>query len=251
MRRTVLIVDDDRISIKLFERVLQSHGLETIVSIDGSDTMELARDHHPDLILMDICLPHISGIELTKMLKADSELSNIPVLAVTANAMKHDKEDILEAGCDGYISKPVFILDFITEIKANLNLGKFRIINSLKTGHKQIDYEHEQIMSLLNEFDSFQDEENDHFCETKLTELLEMMKKHIRTEEMIMDEHGYDGLATQKKEHANMIGTLEKLISSWNSESYASNFTEALTHIVIEDFFCGDLDFAQYYQAAN
>ena len=251
MRKTVLIIDDDRTSIKLFETVLQSHGLNTIVSIDGSNAMQLAREHRPDLILMDICLPRISGTELTKMLKADSKLSSIPVLAVTAKAMKNDKEDILKAGCDGYISKPVFILDFIAEIKANLKLGKFRIINSLKTGHEQIDYEHEQIMSLLNEFDSFQDEGNKQLCESKLIELLEMMKKHIRHEEMIMDEHGYDGLATQKKEHANMIGTLEKLISSWNSESHASNFTEALTHIVIEDFFCGDLDFAQYYQAAN
>ncbi|NQU59287.1 MAG: response regulator, partial [Rhodospirillales bacterium] len=80
----------------------------------------LAREHHPDLILMDIQLPEISGLEITKMLKADDDLKSIPVVAVTAFAMKGDEEKILEGGCEGYIAKPISVPKFLETISTFL-----------------------------------------------------------------------------------------------------------------------------------
>ena len=83
MPKTILIVEDDKMSMRLATDVLQVNGYDTLQSFDGKDILQLAREHHPDLIIMDIQLPDISGIEYTKMLKADDALRDIPVLAVT------------------------------------------------------------------------------------------------------------------------------------------------------------------------
>ncbi len=119
MAKIILIVEDDELSMKLATDLLQAHGYDTLQSVDGKDTLQLAREHHPDLIIMDIQLPEISGMEYTKMLKADEGLKDIPVLAVTAFALKGDEEKILEAGCDGYIAKPISVPLFL-ETVANL-----------------------------------------------------------------------------------------------------------------------------------
>ena len=119
MPKTILIVEDDGMSMKLATVLLQAHGYDTLQSVDGKDALQLAREHNPDLIIMDIKLPEISGMERTKMLKADDELKDIPVLAVTAFAMKGDEEKILEEGCDGYIAKPISVPHFL-ETVANL-----------------------------------------------------------------------------------------------------------------------------------
>ncbi len=119
MPKTILIVEDDFLSMKLSTDLLHAHGYDTLHSVDGKDTLPLAREHHPDLIIMDIQLPEISGVEHIKMLKADEELKDIPVLAVTAFALKGDEEKLLEEGCDGYIAKPISVPLFL-ETVANL-----------------------------------------------------------------------------------------------------------------------------------
>ena len=117
MAKTILIVEDDDLSMKLETDLLQANGYDTLHSVDGKDTLQLAREHHLDLIIMDIQLPEISGMELTKMLKADDQLKGIPVLAVTAFAMKGDEEKIRAAGCDGYIAKPISVTHFLETVE--------------------------------------------------------------------------------------------------------------------------------------
>lgn len=117
MVKTILIVEDDNLSMKLETDLLHAHGYDTLHSVDGKEILQLAREHHLDLIIMDIRLPEISGMEYTRMLKADDQLKHIPVLAVTAFAMKGDKEKILEAGCDGYIAKPISVPFFLETVE--------------------------------------------------------------------------------------------------------------------------------------
>ncbi len=121
MSHKILIVEDNELNMKLFNDLLQAHGYDTIQTMDGLDVMKLAREHKPDLILMDIQLPEISGLEVTKILKADDELKSIPVIAVTAFAMKGDEEKIREGGCEGYVSKPISVPTFLETIKSFLN----------------------------------------------------------------------------------------------------------------------------------
>ena len=121
MAKTILIIEDDYLSIKLETDLLQAHGYETLQSVDGKDNLKLARKHHPDLIIMDIQLPGVSGMELTKMLKADDQLKDIPVLAVTAFAMKGDEEKIRTAGCDDYIAEPISISNFLETVERLIN----------------------------------------------------------------------------------------------------------------------------------
>src|SRR5215217_8551013 len=107
--RTVLIVEDNELNMKLFHDLLDAHGYRILQTKDGMEALDLARAHHPDLILMDIQLPEVSGLVVTKWLKDDDELAHIPVIAVTAFAMKGDEERILQGGCEGYISKPISV----------------------------------------------------------------------------------------------------------------------------------------------
>ncbi|HRK17929.1 MAG TPA: response regulator [Hyphomicrobiaceae bacterium] len=113
----VLIVEDNELNMKLFRDLLVAHGYRTIETRQGMDALTLARAHMPDLILMDIQLPEVSGLEVTKWLKDDDELAAIPVVAVTAFAMKGDEQRIRDGGCEAYISKPISIVSFIETIQ--------------------------------------------------------------------------------------------------------------------------------------
>ncbi len=121
MAKTVLIVEDNELNMKLFNDLLCANGYETIQSTNGSDVLEIASEHRPDLILMDIQLPGCSGLELTTLLKADARLKHIPVVAVTAFAMKGDEENILEAGCDSYVAKPISVSTFLQTVAKHLS----------------------------------------------------------------------------------------------------------------------------------
>jgi len=121
MPKKVLIVEDNELNMKLFNDLLEAHGYETLQTPDGFKALELAREHAPDLILMDIQLPEISGLEVTKWLKDDEELASIPVVAVTAFAMKGDEERIREGGCEAYLSKPITVTTFIETVRQFLD----------------------------------------------------------------------------------------------------------------------------------
>ena len=120
MAKTVLIVEDNDLNMKLFHDLLDAHGYATLQTKDGMEALAIARDKRPDLILMDIQLPEVSGLEVTKWIKEDDELKSIPVIAVTAFAMKGDEERIRQGGCEGYISKPISVPKFIETIKSYL-----------------------------------------------------------------------------------------------------------------------------------
>ncbi len=113
MAKLILIVEDEPKNLTLLRDLLQVSGYKTIETYDGEQGVELARAKKPDLILMDVQMPKMDGLEATRILKADATTSNIPVLALTSYAMKGDKERILEAGCDGYIAKPIDIKEFL------------------------------------------------------------------------------------------------------------------------------------------
>jgi two-component system cell cycle response regulator DivK len=117
MSKTVLIVEDNELNMKLFRDLLEAHGYATLQTRNGIEALSLARDHRPDLILMDIQLPEVSGLDVTKWLKEDDELRQIPVIAVTAFAMKGDEERIREGGCEAYISKPITVSMFLDTIR--------------------------------------------------------------------------------------------------------------------------------------
>lgn len=121
MSKTVLIVEDNELNMKLFNDLLEAHGIGAIQTRDGTNVLAIAREKKPDLILMDIQLPEISGLEVTKMLKADAGLRHIPVIAVTAFAMKGDEQKIRDGGCEDYISKPISVTKFIEVVQSHLN----------------------------------------------------------------------------------------------------------------------------------
>jgi two-component system, cell cycle response regulator DivK len=116
MQKTVLVVEDNELNMKLFNDLLEAHGYKVVQTRDGLSALEIARKHMPDLILMDIQLPEVSGIEVTKWLKEDEVLRKIPVIAVTAFAMKGDEQKIREGGCEAYISKPISVMSFLQTI---------------------------------------------------------------------------------------------------------------------------------------
>lgn len=115
--KTVLIVEDNELNMKLFHDLLDANGYHTLQTKDGMEALDIAREHKPDLILMDIQLPEVSGLEVTKWLKEDDNLRRIPVVAVTAFAMKGDEEIIREGGCEAYISKPISVSNFLETVK--------------------------------------------------------------------------------------------------------------------------------------
>ncbi len=121
MSRKILIVEDNDLNMKLFHDLLEAQGYETLQTKDGMEALKLAREHEPDLILMDIQLPEVSGLEVTKWLKEDEALRSIPVIAVTAFAMKGDEEKIRQGGCEAYISKPISVPQFLQTVQSYLN----------------------------------------------------------------------------------------------------------------------------------
>jgi two-component system, cell cycle response regulator DivK len=120
MAKTVLIVEDNELNMKLFHDLLEAHGYDTVQTRNGVEVMGLARQHRPDLILMDIQLPEVSGLEVTRWLKDDDELRNIPVIAITAFAMKGDEERIRQGGCEAYLSKPISVAKFLETVRTYL-----------------------------------------------------------------------------------------------------------------------------------
>jgi two-component system cell cycle response regulator DivK len=120
LRKTVLIVEDNELNMKLFHDLLDAHGYRTLQTRTGMEALKLAREHRPDLILMDIQLPEVSGLEVTKWLKDDDDLREIPVIAVTAFAMKGDEARIRQGGCEAYISKPISVVTFLATVRRYL-----------------------------------------------------------------------------------------------------------------------------------
>jgi two-component system cell cycle response regulator DivK len=117
MSKTVLIVEDNELNMKLFNDLLEAFGYRTVKAREGGGAVDLARKHKPDLIIMDIQLPDINGLEVTRLLKADAELRHIPVVAVTAFAMRGDEQRIREGGCEAYLSKPISVSSFLDTVK--------------------------------------------------------------------------------------------------------------------------------------
>jgi two-component system, cell cycle response regulator DivK len=117
MAKTVLIVEDNELNMKLFRDLLEAHGYQTSGTSNGVEALDLVRKMRPDLILMDIQLPQVSGLEVTRWIKDDPELRSIPVVAVTAFAMKGDEERIREGGCEAYLSKPISVGKFIETVR--------------------------------------------------------------------------------------------------------------------------------------
>ncbi len=118
MAKRILVVEDNDLNRKLFCDVLKSQGFAVEPVADGKDAIDRARNFVPNLIIMDIQLPNISGLDLIEAAKADKDLRTIPVLAVTAYAGKGDEERIRDAGADSYLAKPVSIGPFMAAVKA-------------------------------------------------------------------------------------------------------------------------------------
>ncbi len=117
MTKKILIVEDNDLNLKLFRDLLGANGYETYETREGIEAIAMTRNIQPDLIIMDIQLPEISGLDVTRKIKADSSIAGIPVIAVTAFAMKDDEDKIMRAGCEAYLSKPIAIDDFLTTIR--------------------------------------------------------------------------------------------------------------------------------------
>ncbi len=116
--RLILIVEDNAKNLKLARDVLQFHGFQTVEATDGETGIDLARTHHPDLILMDIALPGIDGLAATQQLKAEQPTSDIPIVALTASVMRSDRARLEEAGFAGIIAKPIDVLRFSEQVLA-------------------------------------------------------------------------------------------------------------------------------------
>jgi two-component system cell cycle response regulator DivK len=119
----ILVVEDNEKNMKLLRDVLQAKGYRTLEATTGVRAIELATEHGPDLVLMDVQLPDINGVEAFGLLRADERTASIPVLAVTAQAMQGDRERFLAAGFDGYVSKPVNIVELLGIVKRHCDRG--------------------------------------------------------------------------------------------------------------------------------
>lgn len=119
--KCVLIVEDNELNKKLFRDLLEANGYKTVHTADAMEVLDIARASKPDLILMDIQLPEVSGLEVTRWIKGDPDLHQIPVVAITAFAMKGDEEKIRAGGCEGYIAKPISVAGFLSTVKSFLN----------------------------------------------------------------------------------------------------------------------------------
>jgi two-component system cell cycle response regulator DivK len=117
----ILIVDDNKFDGRLLNDILESRGYETLQTGDGLEAIELALANLPDLILMDIQLPHMSGLEVTRRLRSDERSRRIPIIAVTAFAMGWHEREALDSGCDAYISKPIAMQGFLSTVESFLS----------------------------------------------------------------------------------------------------------------------------------
>jgi two-component system cell cycle response regulator DivK len=119
-RRCILVIEDDALNQKLVRDVLHFHGFTTLVTGLPEAGIDMARAHRPDLILLDVMLPGLSGIDVARQLKADDRTKAIPIIAVTALAMPGDRQRILESGCDAYLAKPLHIHELVELVTALL-----------------------------------------------------------------------------------------------------------------------------------
>ncbi len=124
MGQKILVVEDNELNLKLFCDLLRAHGYQAEPVRDGREAVDRARAFEPDLIVMDIQMPYVSGLELIEQLKGDSELRQTPIMAVTAYAAKGDEERIREAGAEGYVSKPISVVRFVEAVRALLAAPK-------------------------------------------------------------------------------------------------------------------------------
>jgi len=120
LQQKILVVEDNELNLKLFCDLLRAHGYAAEPVRDGREAIERARGFGPDLIVMDIQMPHITGLELIQQIKVDEELKAIPIMAVTAYAAKGDEERIRDAGAEGYVSKPISVMRFVEAVAALL-----------------------------------------------------------------------------------------------------------------------------------
>ena len=120
LAKRVLVVEDNELNLKLFCDLLRAHEFETEPVRDGREAVERARAFAPDLIVMDIQMPYVTGYELIVQIKADEGLGKIPIMAVTAYAGREDEERIRAAGADAYVSKPISVARFVEEVNALL-----------------------------------------------------------------------------------------------------------------------------------
>lgn len=116
MTKRILIVEDNELNLKLFCDLLKAHGHETRAVSDGREVLGQARDFAPDLVIMDIHLPHVSGLDLIVALKQDEKLAAVPIMAVTAYAGQGDEERIRGAGAQAYVSKPISVMKFVETV---------------------------------------------------------------------------------------------------------------------------------------
>ena len=121
-RNRILIVEDNSVSLTLLKQLLKAHGYEVLETPEGLQALDLAREEQPDLILMDIRLPDISGLEVTRLLKQDDRTKTIPIIAVTALASPEDERKGLESGCDAYLPKPITLGNFLRTIESFLKI---------------------------------------------------------------------------------------------------------------------------------
>ena len=120
MGQKILVVEDNELNLKLFCDLLRAHGYDAEPVRDGREAVDRARAFAPDLVVMDIQMPHVSGLELIEQLKGDAELKRTPIMAVTAYAAKGDEERIRAAGAEGYVSKPISVVRFVEAVRALL-----------------------------------------------------------------------------------------------------------------------------------
>lgn len=116
MGRSILVVEDNELNLRLFCDLLKAHGYIAHAVRDGRDALQRAKEVNPDLVIMDIQLPHVSGLELIEQMKRDATLRAIPIMAVTAYAGKGDEDRIRAAGAESYVSKPISVIRFIEEV---------------------------------------------------------------------------------------------------------------------------------------
>ena len=124
MAKKVLVVEDNELNLKLFCDLLRAHDYAAEPVRDGREAVERARDFMPDLIVMDIQLPHITGLELIETIKKDAALKDVPIMAVTAYAAQGDDERMRSAGAQSYVSKPISVVRFVEAVEALLEAGR-------------------------------------------------------------------------------------------------------------------------------
>ena len=161
MGKRVLVVEDNELNLKLFCDLLRVHGHVSEPVRDGREAHDRTRDFQPDLIIMDIQLPHVSGLDLITLLKDDADLRHIPIMAVTAFAAKGDEERIRAAGAEAYVSKPISVMKFIQSVNGLLEAVEERAPEQPAAARTQDQHPSESGAPASSSAEPFEDEERD------------------------------------------------------------------------------------------